>query len=330
MSFGDISYILGRAHGVISNFLTKSQINLLLSSRNLTELRAAFTQTSYDDIIGDLNFETQISDVARNLKNSYSELLLKFYKQAGSSVKQKLRIYSERYNAENLRMVLQGIYRGSKQEEILSRLVPVADYSIDYYSKLLNMSIDEIISIQKNQILQRYLRKANEEFKTSGRFTPLESAIDQYVYSILPKVSKHYNKYVNMKNILALCRCIALGIPAYRYILPNKFIAKGLNSSSIQEVLEIYNYAPYRTVFAEYIGAKEVPLHELEFAVERYLLNYWKKTFRYGTVLQMDALIGFFEIKLAEIMDVIRIIVGISAGFSEEEIRENLLYYGSL
>ncbi|MHA1514740.1 MAG: hypothetical protein ACTSPF_04310 [Candidatus Heimdallarchaeaceae archaeon] len=44
----------------------------------------------------------------------------------------------------------------------------------------------------------------------------------------------------------------------------------------------------------------------------------------------MDALIGFFELKLAETMDVIRIIVGISAGFSEKEIRENLLYYGSL
>jgi len=330
MSFGDISYILGRAHGIIGNFLTKSQISLLLSSKNLQELRAAFTQTSYDSIIGDMNFETQISDVSRNLKNSYSELLVKFYKQAGSSVKKKLRNYSERYNAENLRIILQGIYRGTKHEEVLSRLVPVSDYSIDYYSGLLNMSIDEIITVQKNRILQKDLRRANEEFETSGRFTPLESAIDQYVYSILPKVSKHYEAYVNMRSILALCRCIALKVPAYRYILPNRFIAKGLNASSIQEVLEIYNYAPYRTVFAKYTGAKDVPLHELEFAVERYLLNYWRKTFRYGTVLQMDAVIGFFELKLAETMDVIRIIVGISAGFSEKEIRENLLYYGSL
>jgi len=120
MSFGDISYMLGRAHGIIGNFLTKSQISLLLSSKNLQELRAAFTQTSYDSIIGDMNFETQISDVSRNLKNSYSKLLVKFYKQAGSSAKKKLRNYSERYNAENLRIILQGIYRGMKHEEVLT------------------------------------------------------------------------------------------------------------------------------------------------------------------------------------------------------------------
>ena len=330
MSLGDISYLLGRAHGAVSNFLTKSQISLLLSSKNLKELRAAFTQTSYNSIIGDLNFETQISDVARNLKNSYSELLTKFYKQSGSSVKKKIRNYSERYHVENLRIIFQGINREMKQEEILSRLVPVADYSIDYYSKLLNKSIEEIIVNQDNQTLREDLKLANEEFKATGRFTPLESAIDQHIYSMLPKVSKHYETYVNMKNILALCRCIALNVPAYRFIQRNKFTVKGLKATSIQEVLETYNYAPYRTVFSKYIGVKEVPLHDLEFAVERYLLNYWKKTFRYGTVLQMDALIGFFELKLAETMDIIRIIVGISAGFSEKEIRENLLYYGSL
>ncbi len=330
MSVGDISYLLGRAHGTISNFLTKSQISLLLSSKNLTELRAAFTQTSYDSIIGDLSFETQISDVARHLKNSYSELLVKFYKQSGSSVKRKIQHFSERYNAENLRIVLQGVYRSINYDEIISRLVPVADYSLDYYSKLLGMSIEEIISVQKDLTLRRDLRKAFEEFKSSDRFTPLESAIDQYIYRMLPKVSKHYVTYVNLKNIIALCRCIALGIPAYRYILPNEFIARGLNASSIQEVLEIYSYPPYLSIFQKYLGAKEVPLHDLEFTVERYLLQYWRKTFRYGTVLQADSLIGFFELKLAETMDIIRIIVGISAGFSEEEIRENLLYYGSI
>ncbi|MHA1198869.1 MAG: V-type ATPase subunit [Candidatus Heimdallarchaeaceae archaeon] len=329
MAFGDISYLLGRAHGIIRNFLTKSQLSLLLSSKNLRELRAAFTQTSYDSVIGDLNLETQLSDVARSFKNSFAEILVMFYKQSNSSVKKKIRRFSERYNAENLRIILQGKHKGMKHEEIIERLMPVADYSFDYYTRLINMSIEEIIAIQKEKALLIDLRKALEEFKSTDRFTPLESAIDQYIYSILPKVSKHYGTYVNMRNILALCRCIALDIPAYRYILPNAFIAKGLKAKSIQEVLDMYNYAPYNSIFSQYIGAKDVPLHEMEFAVERYLLKYWKKTFRYGTVFQADALIGFFELKLAEIMDLIRITVGINAGFSEEEIRSNLIYYGS-
>jgi vacuolar-type H+-ATPase subunit C/Vma6 len=299
-----------------------------LSAKNLTELRAAFSQTNYDSIIGDLNFETQISEVARRLKNAYAGLLVKFYNQSSSSVQKKIQLFSERYNAENLRIILHGIHVGMKHEDIIARLIPVANYSLDYYTKLLSKSIDEIISVQKEESLQKQLRKAFEEFKSTESFTPLESAIDQYVYSVLPKVSKHYETYVNMKNILSLCRCITLDIPAYRYILPNKFIAKGLKAETVSEVLELYNVSPYSLVFSDYIGAKEIPLHELEFAVERFLLKTWRKTFRYGTVFQLDSLIGFFELKLAETMDIIRIMVGVNAGFSEEEIRENLLFYG--
>ena len=239
----------------------------------------------------------------------------------------KIKLFSERYNAENLRIILHGIHVGMKHEDIIARLIPVANYSLEYYTKLLSQSIDQIISEQEEPSLQKQLSEAFEEFQNTESFTPLESAIDQYVYIVLPRISKHYDIYVNMKNILSICRCITLNIPAYRYILPNKFIAKGLKAKLVSEVLEIYNVPPYRSVFAKYIGVKEVPLHELEFAVERFLLKTWKKTFRYGTVFQLDSLIGFFELKLAETMDIIRIMVGINAGFSEDEIRENLLFY---
>ena len=328
MSFGDVSYLLGRAHGIIGNVLTKSQLSLLLSSKNLKELRAAITQTQYNSVIGSLNFETQLEDVARTLKSDFAALLVKFYKQTSSSVQKKIRLFSERYNAENLRIILQGIHVGMKHEDIMARILPVAGYTLEHYTKLLSSPLSKIISSQKDTDLQKALHKAYEEFETTGRFTPIESTIDQYIYSTLPKVSKKYETYVNMKNILALCRCITLGIPAYRYMLPNKFIAKALKANNVSEVLALYNYQPYKTVFSQYIGMEEIPLHDLEFAVERYLLKYWRKTFRYGTVFETDALIGFFELKLAEVMDIIRIIVGVSAGFTESEIRENLLFYG--
>ena len=330
MSIGDISYLTGRAHGIISKILSKSQISLLLSAKDLTELRATFTQTPYDKIIGDLSFETQISDVARSFKNSYADLLIKFYKQSSSSMQRKIQLFSERYNAENLRIILNGKYTDMQHEDVIARLIPVANYSLDYYKRLLSLSIQQIISEQREPILKKQLRRAFEEFNKTDRFTPLESAIDQYLYSILPKVSPHYEIYVNMKNILSLCRCLALNIPAYRYILPNQFIAKALKSNSVSEVLERYNYYPYSAVFSEYMGKKEIPLHTLEFAVERYLLKIWRKVFRFSTVFNSDSIIGFFEIKLAETMDVIRIIVGTNAGFSEQEIKESLLYYSVL
>lgn len=328
MSFSDVSYLMGRAHGIIGNVLTKSQLSLLLSSKNLNELRAAFTQTQYDSVIGHLNFETQIEDVARKLKVDFAELLVKFYKQTSSSVQKKIRLFSERYKAENLRIVLQGIHVGMKHPDIMARIVPVAGYTFEYYNKILSMPLSEIISTEKDHNLRKELQRAYDEFETTGRFTPIEATIDQYIYRTLPKVSRKYETYVNMKNILALARCITLGIPAYRYIQPNRFIAKALKANSVSEVLAKYNYQPYSTVFSKYVGMEDVPLHELEFAVERYLLKYWRKTFRFGTIFQTDALIGFFELKLAEVMDVIRIIVGVSAGFTESEIRENLLFYG--
>ncbi|MCG3224459.1 MAG: V-type ATPase subunit, partial [Candidatus Heimdallarchaeota archaeon] len=252
MSFGDVGYLMGRAHGIIGNVLTKSQLSLLLSSKNLKELRAAFTQTRYDSIIGHLNFETQLEDVARTLKTNFAELLVMFYNKSSFLVKKKIRLFSERYNAENLRIILQGIHVGMKHEDIMVRVVPIADYTLGYYTKLLSMPMSKIISSQKDSNLQKQLQEAYTEFETTERFTPIESTIDQYIYTTLPKVSRKYETYVNMKNILALSRCITLGIPAYRYILPNKFIAKALKSNSVSEVLSLYNYQPYKAVFSRY------------------------------------------------------------------------------
>ena len=296
MKVSDVSYLLGRAHGIIGKVLTKSQISFLLSSDNLKELRAAFTQTIYDDVIGDFNFETQISEIARALKNSFADLLISFHKQSSSAVRKKIELFSDRYNAENLRIILQGKHTGMSKEAIMARLIPVAGYSLDYYSKLIDSTIPKIISAQKNVELHKDLKRAYEEFLSSNRFTPLESAIDQYIYKSLPKVSHHYKTYVNMKNILSVCRCIVLDVPAYRYILPNKFISKSLSASSVKEVLGIYNFPPYSSVFSKYLGEKEVPLHELEFAVERFLLKKWRRLFRFGTVFSTDSLIGFFEL----------------------------------
>ncbi|MCK4895420.1 MAG: V-type ATPase subunit, partial [Candidatus Heimdallarchaeota archaeon] len=155
MSFGDISYLLGRAHGNISNVLTKSQLSLLLSSKNLTELRAAFTQTQYDSLVGSLNFETHLPEVARKLKISFAELLVSFYNQSSRKVKTKIQFFSERYNAENLRIILNGIHVGMKQEDIVSRLVPVAGYSLEYYNKLLTLPLLQIISLQKDVQLRK-------------------------------------------------------------------------------------------------------------------------------------------------------------------------------
>ena len=327
LSIGDINYLLGRAHGIIGDVLTKSQLNLLLTSSDLIELRAAFTQTMYDGVIGNLNLETQMPEVAHRFKTEFANLLTMFYKQISSPAKKKLGNFSERYNAENLRYILHGKFIGMNHEEMISGLIPIAGYSLNYYKSLLPLTIGEIINKQHEPSLHKLLKNGYKEFVSTERFTPIESAIDQYIYDTLIKLSKSYSIYVNMKNILALCRCIMLGIPAYRYILPNKFIAKALNSNTVSEVLEKYNYFPYKNIFSPYIGEDDVPLHDLEFAVERYQLKIWKKIFRLGTAFSIDGIIGFLELKLAETMDVIRIIVGINAGFSEKEIRESLLFY---
>ncbi len=326
-SLGDISYLIGRAHGIIGNVLTKSQLSLLLASSNLKELRAAFTQTMYDEVIKDLNLETQMPEVDRRFKKTFSDLIMLFYRQTSLSAKKKIGIFFERYNAENLRYILHGKFMGMSYKEIISRIIPVAEYSLDYYEKLLPLTIGEIIDEQNETNLKNLLKDGYKEYESTGRFTPIESAIDQYIYDTLTNLSKSYSTYVNLKNILALSRCIALGIPAYRYILPNKFIAKALSCNTISEVLEKYNYGIYKTIFSPYIGRDNVPLHDLEFTVERYQLKKWKKIFRYGITLKIDVVIAFFELKLAETMDVIRIIVGINAGFSEKEIRESLLFY---
>jgi len=143
----------------------------------------------------------------------------------------------------------------------------------------------------------------------------------------LPEISTEYKTYVNLKNILWVCRCIDLGILPYRYIKPTKFITKALDATSVSEILSMYNFGVYRKIFSPFIGKKDVPLHDVEFAVEFFQLKKWNKVFRIKPFYDLDVLIAFFELKYAEVSDLIRIIVGVNSNFSQEEIEKSLLFY---
>ena len=248
--FGD-GYLYGRAHGIIGKVLTTNQINFLLTSSNLKELQASFRQTQYGPIVQNANFVTEMPKVARLLKEYFANIVSTFYVQGSQRAKEKIDLYSQKFHAENIRYILRGLYMGQSQEEILGSIFPIAKYSYSFYEKILHStSISEIIKKQTNSSFKIFLKQAYFEFEKTGRFVPLDSAIDQYEYSILPEISTEYKTYVNLKNILWVCRCIDLGILPYRYIKPTKFITKALDATSVSEILSMYNFGVYRKIFS--------------------------------------------------------------------------------
>jgi len=326
-SIGILNSLLTRAHSIIAKFLTKEQLELLLSAKDLDQLKTAFLQTSYGAIIAPYDFENQLSEVARALKRSYANMILSFYRQSSMDIKNKIVQFTERYHIENIRIIIHGKFVERTKKEILDRIVELPRYSLNYYSTLIDKEIIEIINMQKGDFKEVLLEGYNE-FKETGNFVALESVIDQHLYSSLLKISPQYKVYVNMKNIVALCRAIVLGIPPYRYLLPNKFISKALNEKSVRRVLEVYKYGPYKDVFSRFLQESgEIPIDQLEFAIEKYQTRMWIKLFRNRTLGSFDNLIGFFELKLAETMDLIRIIVGINAGLDKGSIKETLVFY---
>jgi len=327
--FSGDGYLYGRAHGIIGKVLTRSQINFLLSSSNLKELQAAFRQTQYGPIVQDINFVTEMPEVAKQLKNHFSQTVSTFYKQGSSRAKKIIDLHSQRFHAENIRYILRGLFMKQPHEEIIERISPVGRYSYEYYEKVLSssLSIADIIKSEKIQTFKQLLEQGYSEFQKTGRFVPVDAAIDQFEYYILPIISREFDVYVNLKNIIWVCRCINLGIAPYRYIKPTTFIAKALESNSIPEVLSMYNFGIYKRIFADYMGKDDSPLHDIEFAVERFQIKKWKKIFRQKSSTDLKILIAFFEMKYAEISDLIRIIVGINAGFSQEEIEKSFLFY---
>ncbi len=320
-------YIFGRAHGLMGKVLTPSQIDILLSAKDLRELQAAFQLTSYGEIVKGLNFITEMSTVAKRLKNHFARIVSDFYKQGNADSKEKISLFSQRFHAENIRYILRGLYMQQNENEIIERITPISSYTYDYYKKLLSSSIPEIIASQKDKKFKARLETAYDEFEKVGKFVVLDSAIDQYEYQQLPTISPHYKLYVRLRNILWICRCIAMDIPPYRYILPNNFLSPALDKKTISEVLNQYNYDPYRKIFSQFLDEEDVPLHELEFAVERYLVKTWRKIFRVTPASNLDFIIAFFELKFAEVSDLIRIIVGINANFSKKDIKDSLLFY---
>lgn len=323
-----IEDLLARSHAIISSMLTKTEVSLLLSARDLKELQALLLQTHFSKALINIDLSVQLSQGAKNLKEFYVSLIESFYKQATSeNVKAKILQFTLRYHVSNIRQILHGKYQGTSKEDILSQIVATPNYRYHYYENLLDLSIEEIINRIDVPDFRRVLIKAYIEFEASHKFTPIEATIDHYLYKTLLELSPYYEEYVNFQNILALCRCLYRNVLPYQYLIPSKFIAKGLKATSVHEVLEIYNYGIYGKVFGKYLSEEEIPLHDLEFAVEKYQLDVWRKVYRSNELSTIDELIAFFEIKLAEVMDVIRIMVGINAELPRKEIAESLLLY---
>jgi V/A-type H+-transporting ATPase subunit C len=152
-----------------------------------------------------------------------------------------------RYEAENLKTILRGLWRGSPAPEILTLLYPLGSLSRLPIEEILQAGqVTAAVDALSSSLFHGPLRQALAQFQAQGRLFPLEIAVDQAAIEHLGTA---------LKSLGGLDRAKARNIIG--------MLVDGTNLSWLVRFLHLYGISPEETINYLLVGGRYLTLQDL-------------------------------------------------------------------
>jgi ATP synthase A1 C subunit len=323
-----------------SLFLDREAYNGLLDTEELGDAISLLKLSSYGEELGKMN-SPRMDDVERVLRRSlladYQKLTTSLY-GFGKIFVQKT---SEKFEVQALKAALQ-LKLSGELPTVEAPPIPFGEITEEVVERIdRSESLEEITESLRETKYYSILQDNIQDLKDSGVFF-LSTALDKYVYDRIAEKLKAVHgldkrvtrmligSEIDFKNIMVALRCRGLEeedvdrlLINYHYNLDAAFL-KGMLSDSLEALsLEGTGYSSIAgDAFEKY--KKTGSLTELEMTFQRYLLGL-NTTALTGFPFQLGAVIGYLNLKEAEVRNLTTILRGKKEGLSRKEIEDLLL-----
>ncbi len=331
-----LPYLIAKAKADMGNSPSKGLISTILGIDSIVEIENMMVSTNYGEVFTRHRPSQNIIEFEGGLRKQHAERLLTFRKNASPRVRNMLDALIMLEEAENLKLIFRAFLSDDRNEDLLNYIVPVNKYGITHYKRMLQVASPELAT---DLITYSELKKAAREALSFGgneeeQLFHITSSLEHAAYTYLFKQSKSLKTYIDMQNLMTVCRASTLEIDPTKWIIPNKgVIANNIDSlKRFTTPREIITWALHRVPFTNYLQkALEVQTEDgivgaLEKQIEIAFINTHRLNF---SVFMTDpiSIFSYFELKKAELKDISRIVLGKYGGLEYDTIREALTYY---
>jgi vacuolar-type H+-ATPase subunit C/Vma6 len=329
-----IPFLISKAHAYHSQAPTLGMITSMVQAPSVSEIENILQQTHYADVVNEHRPSVNLSEFEIALRRQYATLLTTFTKAASPDVAGLLQAYSLLIEADNMRMILQGIMNDSLTEEIKQSIIPIGKYGMEYYERMMGTTtVEAALDFVAHPALNKAAREA---FKMSNdpdeQAFYLSSALSHASYELIFEISPNWiRRQVEILNLETAARAVKLGINPVPWMIPNNgtIFRLGPILGAMKTVREVFSYVlnsfPVPHLVERALQADEsemVSVFEDNARAERFYTH--KRNFNiYGN--RKESILDFFVIKKAELEDLTRILLGTIKGVSPDLIREMLM-----
>jgi V/A-type H+/Na+-transporting ATPase subunit C len=242
------SFAQARTRALKGKLLSAEDWHFLLQMRNLEDLLKYLSGTDYAPILE--RFAGAAPPVGELSLALYEELFRHTARLMQAVPKNSSRLLASlllRYEAENLKTILRGLWRGSSTAEILALLYPLGALARLPLEDLLQAGqIASALDALKSTVFHDPLMQALAQFQAQGRLFPLEIAIDHTAFEHLR---------TDLKTLQRLDRRSARDLIGV--------LVDGTNLAWLVRFRHLYGISPEETINYLLVGGRHLTLKDL-------------------------------------------------------------------
>lgn len=311
-----------------------------LLKMDLASITRYLQESQYKQQITKMSAEySGVELVDRALRKNEEETYNKLRRICPDSVVAVIDLYLKRYDFQNLKVVLRGIYSNASKEEVASLLEPIGHFDSRHFEELFETG-SVLKALKDSKIAtEKDIKPAYDMFKEENRLIELENALDRIYYteaiagaqglSVYGKAFKEFLlrdiDLVNIRNLLRFRQESVDTKTSLDYMIVEglRLNRKKLKSLAAKETMETLLNALKRTFYGKVVKF-EGDITSIELQLKRY---HMKRAFlrTNESRLSIIGILSYLMHKMIEIDNLRSIVKAKHLGIEPEYVEKNLL-----
>lgn len=336
-----LPYTFARISAMRSKLIARSEYMKLLKM-DLNSITRFLQESEYKDPITKLSTKYEgIELVDHALKRSLVTTFDKLRMISPESVVEIIDLYLGRWDFQNLKVVLRGLYSNAEQEEVMALIEAVGYYGKDHFKKLFETgSVWD--ALKKSKIVsEKEIKKAYEEFEKSNRLIELENTLDHMSFQkavdgaeLCPEYGIVFKQFllrdidiVNIRNLLRYKRegLDPQTIMEYMIVQGQRLNKKTLEKLSKTDSVETLLGRLKKTYYGKFIDfSDKKTLVDIELELQNFNLKNGSLT-SHQNPMSISSVISFMMSKMLEIKNLRSIVKSKHLGIEEDFVEKKLL-----
>lgn len=345
LDYAPYAYPNAKIRAMQSTLMPREKFEELSDAEDIFSVVSHLEKASYGGLITREMVEggeTMVIEEA--LEQNLVETYLKIDEVLPGDAKKIYRVYMKRFEGENIKRVLRGIYAGLSRAEMLPTLVFL--YRDKLGEALTALTVEEAVAKLDKTEYGAVLREALSEYSGTMSLLPLEAALDRYIYEQIRRsivshpggdveaIKKLVGTEIDIRNLNLILRAASTGVKGeevYKYLIPYGYELsedKLRELCTIDDVERIINdldgtsyFKPLFKALSEY--DKEKTLRAFEKALNEYYIHLGS-TIATRQPFGLGPILGYIVAKEYEVKNLITVFRLKIEGFKSEEIKKAL------